>query len=176
MPQPTLEMLYRGKRGKSRAGIGHYAALDLKPHFAPLTVPFANEGCPPARGEQQQRKLKAELQLIFNAYIRKRDEGLPCISCGQIKPLQAGHYFPVQGYDGLRFNEFNVNGECAGCNCFDDAHLIHYGHNLIQKIGLEDYYGLRSDAIVYKQNGHKWSRSELIELIEVYKRKHGDPS
>ena len=62
MPQPTLEMLYRGKRGKSRAGIGHYAALDLKPHFAPLTVPFASEGCPPARGEQQQRKLKAELQ------------------------------------------------------------------------------------------------------------------
>ena len=119
-------------------------------------------------------KLKAELQLIFNSYIRKRDEGQPCISCGQVKPLQAGHYFPTQGYDGLRFNEFNVNGECAGCNCFDESHLIGYGIRLNEKIGLDKYNALVERASDYKINGYKWSRTELIELIEVYKRKlHG---
>lgn len=117
-------------------------------------------------------KLKNELKLIFNQYIRKRDEGLPCISCGINKPyLQAGHYFPVQGYDGLRFNEFNVNGECPGCNNFDSSHLIHYGDNLRAKIGEDAYLHLKEMAHTYKRDGGKWSRSELINLIAHYKWK-----
>ena len=67
-------------------------------------------------------KLKADLQKVFNQFIRLRDQDKPCISCGQVKLLQAGHYYPVQGYEGLRFDEFNVHGECAGCNCFNQAH------------------------------------------------------
>ena len=116
-------------------------------------------------------KLKKELQLIFNAFIRKRDEGKPCISCGQFNTLQAGHYFAVGGYDGLRFNEFNCNGECVGCNCFNESHLIGYGENLIEKIGLEKYDQLKQQAKDYKMNGYKFSRSELTELIKVYKQK-----
>lgn len=75
-------------------------------------------------------KLKAKLQEIFNEYIRLRDKDRPCISCGEIKTLQAGHYWAVGGYDGLRFDEDNVHGECAGCNGFDDMHLIGYRDNL----------------------------------------------
>jgi len=116
-------------------------------------------------------KLKAECQKVFNEYIRKRDEGLTCISCGEYKLLQAGHYFPVQGYDGLRFNENNVNGECAGCNCFDDAHLIFYGENLLERIGGTKFALLNAAAKEYKQYGYKWTRSELIEKIEYYKQK-----
>ena len=116
-------------------------------------------------------KLKAELQKIFNEYIRKRDEGKPCISCGLMKPLQAGHYYPVQGYDGLRFNEDNVHGECAGCNLFDTSHLIPYGVNLRERIGHERYGELWNLAGDYKQNGYKWRRSELLDLIEIYKEK-----
>jgi len=116
-------------------------------------------------------KLKKELQLVFNAFIRKRDEGKPCISCGQFNTLQAGHYFAVGGYDGLRFNEFNCNGECVGCNCFNESHLIGYGENLIEKIGLEKYDQLKQQAKDYKMNGYKFSRSELTELIKVYKQK-----
>ena len=51
-------------------------------------------------------KLKNKLQDIFNEFIRLRDAGQPCISCGENKPLQAGHYFAVKGYDSLRFDEF----------------------------------------------------------------------
>ncbi|HUX57108.1 MAG TPA: recombination protein NinG [Bacteroidales bacterium] len=116
-------------------------------------------------------KLKADCQKIFNEYIRLRDQGRPCISCGLMKPLQAGHYFPTQGYDGLRFNEDNVHGECAGCNCFDESHLIHYGRNLWLRIGRENVEYLAECAQEYKHIGYKWSRSELIELIEKYKAK-----
>ena len=114
-------------------------------------------------------KLKADLQKVFNAYIRARDEGKPCISCGLMKDLQAGHYYPTQGYDGLRFDEFNVHGECPGCNCWDGGHLISYGHNLIERIGEKEYYFLKLRASNYKQNGYKWSRSELMDKIAHYK-------
>ena len=117
-------------------------------------------------------KLKAEAQILFNSWVRKRDEGLPCISCGEHKPdMQAGHYFAVGGYDGLRFNEDNAHLECRYDNCFNESHLIHYGTNLIERIGKERYNKLMSDALAYKMNGYKWSRSEVTEIIAKYKKK-----
>ncbi len=116
-------------------------------------------------------KLKKELQKIFNTYIRQRDEGKPCISCGQYNKLQAGHFYAVGGYDGLRFNEDNVHGECARCNCWDESHLIPYNKNLIKKIGEDRYYTLEQEAEIYKRVGYKFSRPELQELIEYCKSK-----
>ena len=116
-------------------------------------------------------KLKNKLQDIFNEFIRLRDAGQPCISCGEIKILQAGHYWAVGGYDGLRFDEDNVHGECARCNCFDESHLIGYGVHLRAKIGEERYNALCERAADYKRNVYKWSRSELLEKIEYYQQK-----
>ena len=115
--------------------------------------------------------LKKELQIIFNTFIRLRDKDQPCISCGQFKVLQCGHFFNVGGHDGLRFNEDNANGECAGCNCFDLSHLINYGDNLIERIGIERFQNLKNQAKIYKREGHKWTRYELLEMIEKYKAK-----
>lgn len=116
-------------------------------------------------------KLKSELQLLVNAYIRKRDENKPCISCGLPKEnKQAGHYFATQGYDGLRFDPDNINGECPGCNCFDESHLIGYGDNLKERIGIERFEALKQRAAEYKRNGYRWSRTELMEKISYYKQ------
>lgn len=114
-------------------------------------------------------RLKAELQKVFNEYIRQRDKDKPCISCGQFKDLQAGHFYSVRNYDGLRFDEDNVHGECVRCNCFDDDHLIGYSVNLVRKIGPERFVRLQERAMNYKKNGKKWSRSELEEMITKYK-------
>jgi len=117
-------------------------------------------------------QLKIICQDFCNKYIRLRDQGKPCISCGQSgKVLQAGHYYPVQGYDGLRYDEFNINGECAGCNCFDEGHLIGYGENLLKRIGNEEFEALKNRAAEYKKNGYKFSRSEILEKIEYFKNK-----
>jgi len=116
-------------------------------------------------------KLKADCQKVFNEFIRIRDKDLSCISCGQFKTLQAGHYFAVKGYDGLRFDEDNCFGEDAGCNCFDESHLIGYGINIVDRIGKKKVDELFERALDYKQNGKKWMRWEIEELIETYKAK-----
>ncbi len=121
--------------------------------------------------KQTLPKLKAKLQLVFNEYIRERDKDKPCISCGQWKPLQAGHFYPVKGYDALRFYELNVHGECASCNLFDQMHLLNYAANLPGRIGEEGCKTLREMAEDYKKNGYKWTRDELELLLIIYKDK-----
>ena len=120
------------------------------------------------------QQLIKQLQPIFNKYIRLRDMGRPCISCGQykdFKDMDAGHYWAKSGYNGLRFDEDNTHAECRKCNRFDESHLIGYTENLKQRIGETDYLALKQRAEAYKMNGVKWSRSELEELIKEYKLK-----
>ena len=114
-------------------------------------------------------KLKKKLQLVFNSYIRKRDKNKRCISCGQRKPLEAGHYYAVGGYDGLRFDEDNVHGECARCNRFDQSHLIGYGINLEKRIGADKIQKLHEKARAYKMSGNRWERDDLEQKIKHYK-------
>jgi len=116
-------------------------------------------------------KLTAKAQQVFNRYIRHRDyqDGyFTCISCGQVKAqdvMDAGHYVPVKGSSALRFDEYNVNGECKACNGFDQFHLIGYRKNLIDKIGERMVLHLESQHRLLK----KWSRTELNHIIETYK-------
>ena len=116
-------------------------------------------------------KLTAKAQIIFNRYIRTRDSQdgfFTCISCGQTKGhevMDAGHYVPFKGSSALRFDEYNVNGECKSCNGFDQFHLIGYRKNLIDKIGENMVMHLESQHRLIK----KWSRTELNEIIEKYK-------
>jgi hypothetical protein len=117
-------------------------------------------------------KLKKKLTKIFNEFIRLRDQDLPCISCGKSFPsYDAGHFFATKGYDGIRFEEDNVHGECVGCNRFNHSHLIGYTERLPNRIGIERYQALKDKALEYKMNGNKFQRYELIELIEIYKEK-----
>ena len=116
-------------------------------------------------------KLTAKAQKIFNAYIRQRDSQdgyFTCISCGQTKTtdlMDAGHYVPVKGSSALRFDEYNVNGECKSCNGFDQFHLIGYRRNLIDKVGERKVMELEMQHRLIK----KWTRTELNEIIEKYK-------
>jgi len=116
-------------------------------------------------------KLKKEAEEVCNAYIRKRDEGKPCISCGQYKTLQAGHFFAVGGYDGIRYMEDNIHGECAHCNCWDESHLIGYRDNLLNRIGQERLDILYTAASNYKKIGYRFSRTELMEIKKKYQDK-----
>lgn len=115
--------------------------------------------------------LLKKAEKVFNAYIRKRDaegEFFQCISCGNIFPLDrmnAGHYVPVHNGSVFRFNEWNVNGECQGCNGFDQFHLIGYRKRLVDKVGIEAVMFLED----HRRDKKKWTRSELEEIISKYK-------
>lgn len=116
-------------------------------------------------------KLLNDCQTIFNKYIRSRDSEdgyFTCISCSRILPvdkMNAGHYVPVRGGSYLRFSELNTHGECEGCNCFDEFHLIGYRKNLIEKIGPEAVEWLELNRHTVK----KYTRQEILDLIEKYK-------
>lgn len=116
------------------------------------------------------RKRKPDLldkaQKAFNAYIRERDKNNGCISAycrGQVE--HAGHYFSQGHHSKVRFDEFNVNGQCAHCNTFKHGNLIQYRRGLIAKYG-EPHVLLLED----RARGSKtWDRVELLAIIQHYK-------
>lgn len=62
-------------------------------------------------------------QSAFNAFIRERDEGKPCPSCGTYHPpmifggqWDCGHFMGVGARPELRFEEKNAYRQCKACN------------------------------------------------------------
>lgn len=116
----------------------------------------------------------------FSDYIRLRDflRYGTCISCGRkvrsYKDLQAGHYMAAGNCGfALVFNEFNVNGECAGCNAFDLNHHVGYRENLNKRYGegtaekLEDMY---RDSHFRGKTTKEWTKLEYEIKKEHYKK------
>ncbi|MBN6711434.1 recombination protein NinG [Haemophilus haemoglobinophilus] len=111
----------------------------------------------------------ADLQKVFNQFIRLRDKDLPCISCGRYHQGQwhAGHYRSVGACPELRFDEMNVHKQCSVCNNYKSGNLTEYRLNLIRKIGEEEVERLdRKDHPPLKL-----SVDEIKALIQVYKAK-----
>ena len=79
-----------------------------------------------------------EVQVEFNKFIRTRDTGKGCISCGRSTgaKMNAGHYRPVGGFPELRFNELNCHIQCESCNNYKSGNLSDYRVMLVGKIGL----------------------------------------
>ena len=114
-------------------------------------------------------------QSSFNAFIRKRDEGLNCISCG--KPpnsgeyiggsgTHAGHFKSCGAHSELRFNELNCNVQCFRCNVHLSGNIKDYRPALIDKIGL--------DKVEWIEGPHKpkkYTCAELKEIELLYKAK-----
>ena len=111
-----------------------------------------------------------ELQVVFNSFIRARDKGNPCISCG--KPYgtfteSAGHYYSVGAYPNLRFNEDNCHLQCwYNCNKNKSGNIVEYTPKLIEKIGIERFNKLVED----KNKPLNLSTEEIKEKIIYYKK------
>ena len=127
---------------------------------------------------KKKTQMKAELttlsdylkiaQVVFNKYIRVRDEGLNCISCDlPPKKKNAGHYYSQGGHSSVRFNEDNVHLQCEHCNTFLSGNLLNYQIGIEKRIGGERLMILQAKAHDIK----KWDKEELKELIEIYKKK-----
>jgi len=129
--------------------------------------------------KKRKAKAKAELttvqdylkiaQQVFNTFIRKRDHGKPCISCGKklVGKFDASHYYNANNHWNVRFDEMNVHGACVECNQWKHGNLIEYGIRLEKLIGPDEFSILREDA--YKLR--KFSIDELKGIIAEYKRK-----
>jgi hypothetical protein len=105
-----------------------------------------------------------EAQAAFNAWIRVRDEDLPCISCGTTEAGQwhAGHYRTTAAAPELRFDENNCHKQCAQCNNYKSGNISEYRPNLIDRIGQEE---------LDKLEGPHEPKRYTIEDLKVIKAK-----
>jgi hypothetical protein len=125
--------------------------------------------------KERKEKLKTnsdyvrELQVVFNKFIRLRDKDKGCISCGKSlnSKYDAGHFYSTGSYPELRFNEYNVFGQCVFCNQHNHGNLIAYGLRLPERIGTDKILELRKLANVPK----KYTIEELKGLKVFYKLK-----
>lgn len=96
-----------------------------------------------------------EAQSAFNRYIRIRDEGKECVSCGNPllgksnyltgSAIDASHYRSRGAASHLKFNVFNVHSACTRCNRQLSGNAVEYRIRLIERIGQERVERLESD-------------------------------
>ena len=96
-----------------------------------------------------------EAQSAFNRYIRIRDEGKECVSCGNPligksnyltgSAIDASHYRSRGAASHLKFNVFNVHSACTRCNRQLSGNAVEYRIRLIDRIGLALVERLESD-------------------------------
>lgn len=110
-----------------------------------------------------------DTQHAFNAWIRARDAGQPCISCGTTADVQycAGHYRTTGSCPELRFEPLNVHLQCnKNCNLWKSGNLLGYRPGLIKKIGIE--------AVEWLEGPHepkKYTVEQLKAMTAEYRAK-----
>ena len=109
-----------------------------------------------------------EAQTAFNAWVRARDDGLPCISCGRHHQGQwhAGHYLSTGARPELRYTESNVHRQCAPCNTHLSGNAVLYRIGLVNRIGL--------DAVEWLEGPHplpKWTAEDYKAIRDTYRAK-----
>jgi hypothetical protein len=106
-----------------------------------------------------------ECQQAFNRYIRARDHGKPCISCGRSTgaKVNAGHYLTVGAHPELRFEPLNCHLQCEHCNCYLSGNLIRYRQKLIEVIG--------QDMVDWLEGPHE-AKKYTIDDLKAIKAKY----
>lgn len=106
-------------------------------------------------------------QNTFNRYVRVRDAGLPCASCGAMPQQKFGgtmdcsHYRSVGSSPHLRFHLHNVAAACVKCNQYLGGNIAALRVGLIARIGrqkveaLEANHQVRKFSVDYLKRIHK---------------------
>ena len=130
-----------------------------------------------ARNESKKNKSLAYLIQntvnICHKFIRLRDKGKPCISCGGQwhSDFHAGHFYKAELYSSLKLEETNINGQCPKCNLFEEGNESGYRVGLINRYSKGFLSLLDSKALLEKKKGFKWNRIELNKIQKYYKNK-----
>lgn len=115
---------------------------------------------------------KSKLQTVFNTFIRTRDLKRGCVSCEitlEGKKFDAGHFW-ASTYEGIRFNEKNVHGQCVHCNQHKRSNAHEYRLRILNRITKEDLQWLED----HRHDPLKLTIPEIKDLIDLYKQKTKD--
>lgn len=131
-----------------------------------------------AAKREQEERAKTRAQLLdlkplhywakraekhCNAFIRTRDAGDPCISCGTYDAPEwhAGHCYTVAARPDIRYHEDNIHLQCGSCNTYKGGMVGEYKKRVVTKIGQE-----RFDALAYVNPAFKKTR-EYYQAVEA---------
>ena len=118
-------------------------------------------------------KLLIEARKAVHLYIRKRDAGKPCVSCGDFYGQKdPGHYYKAETYSQLKFNTDNIHMQCQKCNGYEQGNLKGYKQGIESRLTPLKLNKLNEAAAAAKRNTtFKWDRNDLIEIIKKFKSK-----
>ena len=110
--------------------------------------------------------MKAKADKYFQKFIRLRDKGKPCITCGEYRTLECGHFISRR-FDSTRYDEKNAHGQCAKCNRFE------YGNQFEHAIQIDNLYGIgTAESLLMKSKMlSKRTRIDYERIANFYKDK-----
>lgn len=98
------------------------------------------------------------LQIKVNKLVRQLDSELPCISCGRTEWGDAGHYMSIGSTPQMRYNLWNIHGQCRECN--NNFSKANYEQGLISRYG----EGICDKIQEYRYFSKKMLKFELEEM------------
>jgi Bacteriophage Lambda NinG protein len=114
-----------------------------------------------------------EAQAAFNAWVRARDAGLPCICCGRPMgenvpggAVDAGHFRSRGSAPHLRFDERNVHAQRKQCNRYESGNYAGMKIGMIERIGLGGVEALEAD-----QTPRRYTIDDLKTIRDTYREK-----
>ena len=114
-----------------------------------------------------------EAQKAFNQYIRERDWGKPCVSCGASHGVtvhggnsDAGHYRSRGSAPHLAFHSHNCHRQCVRCNRYHNGNIVEYRKELTIRIGIENLEALEQD-----NRPRNYKITDFQRIISICKRK-----
>jgi len=112
-------------------------------------------------------------QKAFNEYIRVRDKGKACVSCGALQGVlvqggafDAGHYRSVGSAPHLRFHLWNCHTQCVKCNRYLSGNVVEYRKGLIKRIGIEKVEMLENINAT-----RKYTKDDLERITKLAKKR-----
>jgi 5-methylcytosine-specific restriction endonuclease McrA len=152
---------------QKRGCCGEECALE----FGKLAIQKKHEKVCKAQTKARKDKIKTktewltEAQAAVNAYVRIRDRGKPCVSCGKpdngTHQRHASHYRSVGACSRLRFNLKNVYASCQQCNTSKSGNLLEY------RIRLKARYGESLVEWLESQNEPKRFEIEYLKRLKA---------
>jgi Bacteriophage Lambda NinG protein len=119
-----------------------------------------------AVGTTDIQRERYNTKVAVHKMIRERDAGLPCVSCGNMRTLEAGH-FRVSTLSATNYHPMNLNGQCRDCNGYNGGRTYEYA------IELDRRWGKGTATFLQKlsRKSEPWSIEELGTLKDA--ARHG---
>lgn len=114
-----------------------------------------------------------EAQAAFNKYIRARDSGKPCISCGVFEQgrhggshFDCGHYRSTGAAPHMRYFTYNAAGQCVRCNRDLSGNAVEMRKGMVLRFGLD-----RVEQVEADDTARKYTIDDLKRIKRIFNKR-----